>query len=59
MYVNGQSKPCVAKAIQLQDTGAPFRIGQHFSGVIDEVAVYDRALSPAEIAAHYAIGSAK
>ena len=28
--------------------------GFHFDGVIDEVALYARALSPAEIAAHYA-----
>src|SRR5437867_2857865 len=50
----------------LNDTDTPLRIGatddepynRFFSGLIDEVEVYDRALSASEIVAIYAAGSA-
>jgi hypothetical protein len=38
---------------QIQRNDYTFFIGKAFSGKIDEVAIFDRALSPAQIEDHY------
>jgi len=64
-YLNGRTEPELAGRAAV---GHPPRVVQvfaggrsdnlfHFEGKIDEVAVYDRALSPDEAAAHYAAAS--
>lgn len=66
IYVNGQLAAEATSAVNVPgfifDGSAPFWIGQQFSddpsttfeGRIDEVAVYDKPLSGAQIAAHFA-----
>jgi len=59
LFVDGRVASDTCDAIGLVDHAAPFTIGaqsdQHygyFRGSIDEVAVYDKALSPERVAAH-------
>jgi hypothetical protein len=40
------------------DTSQSFEIGGGYVGMLDEIAIYDHALPPARIAAHYAAGAA-
>lgn len=60
LYVNGIQ--VASQTIGGGSIGGPLRIGTWdaaqywFSGVIDEVAVYDRVLSDSEILAHYNTG---
>ncbi|MEV0166601.1 deoxyribonuclease NucA/NucB [Nonomuraea fuscirosea] len=55
LFVNGQQVGHTAMSGSLHDDGHPLRIGgntvwrEYFSGLIDEVRVYDRAQSAAEI----------
>jgi hypothetical protein len=61
-YVNGQPFSSNANSVPLVATGAPFTAAVvadwgSFTGVLDEIAVYDKALTPARIAAHYARGT--
>jgi hypothetical protein len=56
VHANAVKQPCIQKTITLPNTSAKLRVGGHFAGVIDEVAIYDRVLTSAEIADHYAIG---
>ena len=65
LYVNGDEvsrRPSTIGAIQTPDTpvwiGGNRPYGEHFDGLIDEVRVYDRALSQREIAADMATGVA-
>lgn len=61
-FLNGVSSAGGTNAAARADTGLPLRIGQrgdlnaatYFKGSIDDVAVYNAALSPTRIAAHYA-----
>ena len=60
VYMNGRPGNCVKSALELADLSAPFRIGAHsdnnasfLNGGLDELAVYDHALSPAQVAAHF------
>jgi hypothetical protein len=60
VYVNGKLGNCVESTLQLADNDAPFRIGAYsannssfVNGGLDELAVYDHALSPAAVAAHF------
>jgi hypothetical protein len=60
LYVNGVQQASAASSISQLNTTYPFRIGAvgatggaKYSGTIDEVAIYNRALSAAEINAHY------
>jgi trimeric autotransporter adhesin len=60
IYVDGVvAATGTALAGTIDQNAAPFCIGaqnatlEFFSGSVDEVAVYDRALSPAEVKAHY------
>jgi len=64
LYVNGVAVPlevdnALPGAPVIDVTATTFRIqratdgARHFSGVVDELALYDRALSPAEVQAHF------
>jgi hypothetical protein len=61
LYVDGQRRDQRAVAQLLTTTQAPIFIGMHdvagfpyyFRGLIDEVAIYQRALTESEIRAHY------
>jgi len=61
LYVNGVLESgAVASSVSMIDTTYPFRVGAiggtgqgKFGGVIDEVAVYGRALSATEVKQHY------
>jgi hypothetical protein len=62
LYVNGQSFSTNASAAALSTTGAPLTAGGvanwgWFTGVLDEIAIYDKVLPQARIAAHYARGT--
>lgn len=62
LYVNGTLAASVAIATTLRGVNLPLAIGAcgipgyGFAGVVDEYAVYDQALSPERIAAHYNAG---
>jgi hypothetical protein len=64
LYVNGELvEPCTRGSVTLTSTNEPFKIGAYtdegadgFIGTIDEVAIYDVALSAAQIREHYAAG---
>jgi len=60
LFVNGVSVDNVVKPVMMLDNPAPLLIGGYdrsgngsFQGTIDEVAIYDTALSPNQVAAHY------
>jgi tricorn protease-like protein len=58
IYVNGAPVASEKVDILIPNPDAPLTIGQaenlgFFSGLIDEVAIYDRALSPAEVKARW------
>ena len=62
LYVNGQPFVSGPSPAPLAATGAPLMAGGvadwgMFTGVLDELAIYDKALSQARIAAHYARGT--
>lgn len=62
LYVNGQPFASYASSTALGSTGAPLTAGVvadwgWFTGVLDEIAVYDKVLPAARIAAHYARGT--
>jgi hypothetical protein len=62
LYVNGQELASNATSAALLATNAPVTAGVvanwgRFTGVLDEIAVYDKVLSQARIAAHYARGT--
>ncbi|MCL5096512.1 MAG: FG-GAP-like repeat-containing protein, partial [Candidatus Omnitrophica bacterium] len=62
-YVDGSSVATNAAVRAIPDVSAPVTIGQaesnyYFNGLLDEVSVYNRALSAAEIAGIYNAGSA-
>ncbi|MCC7449023.1 MAG: LamG domain-containing protein, partial [Anaerolineae bacterium] len=64
LYINGASAGTVTAAGTLDTTTRILAIGRkgasassYFRGAIDEVAIYNTALSPAQVSAHYNIGS--
>lgn len=63
LYVNGEQVGSVAFTGAPDTNTVPWNIGRHdngteaLSGVIDNVAIYDTALSAARVAAHYAAGA--
>lgn len=65
IYVNGSEQHVggVASSQSLTDNAVPLRIGAFangtvkFSGALDEVAIYDYALSATQISVHYAAGA--
>jgi hypothetical protein len=61
VYLNGQPFATAATTTTLVATGAPLTAGSvanwgMFTGVLDEIAIYDKPLTEARIAAHYARG---
>jgi len=59
VYVDGvlaQPTGCCSEVPMFTVT-APLQIGNGFAGTLDEVAVYDRELTPAEILEHFQLGS--
>src|SRR5207253_559801 len=63
VYANGVALATATKTGTISDSGAPFGIGGRsggllFSGLIDEVEVFNRALSPNEIVNIYLADSA-
>ncbi|MCK4781608.1 prepilin-type N-terminal cleavage/methylation domain-containing protein [Candidatus Parcubacteria bacterium] len=64
-YLNSDTISDVPKTCALNANDAPFRIGTRngtgnmFNGAIDEVRIYNRALTTAEIQRHYTEGAAK
>ncbi|MDJ0789780.1 MAG: LamG domain-containing protein [Myxococcota bacterium] len=62
IYVDGQAEPAATDVRLVPDASAPLTIGQaegfFFDGRLDEMTVYERALSPEQIAAIAAAGSA-
>jgi hypothetical protein len=62
LYVNGTEVAAVGLAGGATATTAPLRIGswdgagEFFSGTVDEVAVYAKALTPAQVANHQSAG---
>jgi hypothetical protein len=63
LYIDGTPVTEGPSRRELLDTDFTFRIGGRsddaspFSGIIDEVAIYDRALSEEEITAHFDLGT--
>lgn len=62
IYVNGQPFSSNADAVALVSTSAPVMVGGvdnwgMFTGVLDEIAIYDKVLPAARIAVHYARGT--
>jgi hypothetical protein len=58
LYVNGAPSGTGGYDSQgdLPDTAAHLQMGTYFGGTLDEVAIYDKALSPERILAHYNAG---
>jgi uncharacterized repeat protein (TIGR03803 family) len=61
-YINGSLVSSNASAVVIPTPNAPLTIGQaegsfNFSGLLDEIQIYNRALSPAEIQAIYQAGT--
>ena len=54
-HVDGQQKPEMAQSLPLQSPPTSLRFGQAMQGKLDEIAVFNRALTPAEIAAFWRI----
>ena len=59
LYINGQLAVSQAASGTIQDSDRPISIGNHpswdaFEGIIDEVYIYNRALSEAEVSQLYA-----
>ena len=64
VYANGVALNSESKTGNISDSGAPFNLGGredgccYYTGSIDEVEVFDRTLSPSDIAAIYQAGGA-
>jgi hypothetical protein len=56
LYVDGVMAMSETAFIALPDTTFPFVIGEGFAGVLDEFAIYSRALDATQIQAHYRAG---
>jgi len=52
LWVNGKKKESIRK-MEPSPADNPVLIGAGFIGMIDEVRIYNRVLSPEEIAGHY------
>ena len=53
LYCNGSEVERMAYNSLIDMTGSPLLFGPQYFGFIDEVAVYDEALSPEDILAHW------
>ena len=71
LYVNGALVASIPSTTAMSSTSSPLTVagaqpgpptaltGTWFAGAIDEVAIYDKALSAARVTAHYTVGSGK
>ncbi|MEM2987857.1 MAG: LamG domain-containing protein, partial [Candidatus Bathyarchaeia archaeon] len=69
VYINAIERGSGVATVSIQDSDQPLRIGnwttltpqdiQHFQGLIDDVRIYNRALSASEIQALYKAGAVK
>jgi hypothetical protein len=63
IYLDGDSAGAkAASALDAGPTGVPLELGKtlnwgSFTGVLDEVAIYDKALAPARIKRHHEVGT--
>lgn len=58
MYLEGAHVECDTSNKSLRTVDAPFRLGAgSYDGVLDEVAIYSRALTSAQVLAHYTTGT--
>lgn len=55
VHVDGGEKPEITKALPVQSKGKSLIFGQGLQGKLDEIAVFKRALTPAEIAAFWKV----
>jgi Concanavalin A-like lectin/glucanases superfamily len=59
VYVDGTLRGTTARAVTIQDNGNQVNVGvggSYFDGVMDEVAVYGKALTAQQISEHYLAG---
>ena len=59
VYVDGTLRATTARAVTIQDNGNQVNVGvggSYFDGVMDEVAVYGKALTAQQISEHYLAG---
>lgn len=58
LYVNGRASPTGGfdNVTDLPDTPQPLRFGRYFDGVLDEIALYDKALPVDRIGEHFRAG---
>jgi hypothetical protein len=62
VYIDGVEVDAVPSSVLLSDHAAPLKIGSRddgeiYAGLIDEVAVYDHALTPERVLAHHVAGT--
>ena len=57
VYLNGVESGSQKSYVSLLDTSYPLVIGEFFDGVLDELAIYEHALTAARIKAHYRAGT--
>ena len=53
LYVNGSLKKDVSYSKSFMDNDEPLYIGDYFLGKMDEVAIYDHALTASEVKSHF------
>ncbi|MBU1924260.1 MAG: DUF2341 domain-containing protein, partial [Candidatus Omnitrophica bacterium] len=53
LYINGVLQSNSDTSTEINDSSAPFKIGNTFKGRIDEVAIHNKTMSLAEIIAHF------
>jgi hypothetical protein len=52
-YLDGQAVMARPKNAAAVDNALPFRWGAGWNGALDELAIYDKALDPARVKAHF------
>ena len=57
LYLNGVEAGSQLAYVPLVDTSYPLEIGEFFEGELDELAVYEHALTSVRVKAHYRVGS--
>jgi hypothetical protein len=57
VYRNGIESESAPASASLPDTDLPLVVGEGFEGTFDELAIYDKALPPDRITAHYRAGA--
>lgn len=55
VHVDGKEKPEIAQPLPMQSQVTSLRFGEGLQGKLDEIAVFKRALTPAEIAAFWKV----